>query len=66
MDEYREFAKNNREHFDPKTGAKVTIQFFIGGKYRVSFDIFSSIMATYNGNFVVIYTTDEVLFLKKF
>ena len=33
MDEYKEFAKNNHEYVDPKTGAKVTVQFFIGGKY---------------------------------
>ena len=33
LDEYKEFAKNNHEYVDPKTGAKVTVQFFIGGKY---------------------------------
>ena len=33
MDEYREFATNNGEYVDPETGAKVTVQFFIGGKY---------------------------------
>ena len=34
MDEYREFATNNGEYVDPETGAKVTVQFFIGGKYH--------------------------------
>ena len=34
MDEYREFATNNSEYVDPETGAKVTIHFFIGGKYH--------------------------------
>ena len=28
----RRYAKNNLEYVDPKTGAKVTVQFFTGGK----------------------------------